>query len=173
MRIIHCSDLHLDADLRTKYDAASAAERRAELLDSFRRLCRYAREEDVSAVLICGDLFDTAAPSPSAVRTVEDLILGNSDILFFYLRGNHDERPVLLNLQDLIAAASGDVQPEALAQSVADKEVVTCCEVGNGIVPLDPGERAWREQVGRTLNILSERADRVVRMVCGIPVTLK
>lgn len=84
-----------------------------------------------------------------------------------------DERPVLLNLQDLIAAASGDVQPEALAQSVADKEVVTCCEVGNGIVPLDPGERAWREQVGRTLNILSERADRVVRMVCGIPVTLK
>ena len=84
-----------------------------------------------------------------------------------------DERPVLLNLQDLIAAASGDVQPEALAQSVADKEVVTCCEVGNGIVPLDPGERAWREQVGRTLNILSERADRVVRMVCGIPVALK
>ena len=84
-----------------------------------------------------------------------------------------DERPVLLNLQDLIAAASGDVQPEALAQSVADKEVVTCCEVGNGIVPLNPGERAWREQVGRTLNILSERADSVVRMVCGIPVTLK
>ena len=84
-----------------------------------------------------------------------------------------DERPVLLNLQDLIAAASGDVQPEALAQSVAVKEVVTCCEVGNGIVPLNPGERAWREQVGRTLNILSERADRVVRMVCGIPVTLK
>jgi DNA repair exonuclease SbcCD nuclease subunit len=95
MRIIHCSDLHLDADLRTKYDAASAAERRAELLDSFRRLCRYAREEDVSAVLICGDLFDTTAPSPSAVRTVEDLILGNSGILFFYLRGNHDEKPVL------------------------------------------------------------------------------
>ena len=84
-----------------------------------------------------------------------------------------DERQVLLNLQDLIAAASGDVQPEALAQSVADKEVVTCCEVGNGIVPLDPDERAWREQVGRTLNILSERADSVVRMVCGIPVTLK
>ena len=95
MRIIHCSDLDLDADLRTKYDAAPAAERRAELLDTFRRLCRYAGEEAVSAVLICGDLFDTASPSPLAVRTVEDLILGNSDILFFYLRGNHDERPVL------------------------------------------------------------------------------
>lgn len=95
MKIIHCSDLHLDADLRTKYDAASAAERRAELLDTFRRLCRYAREEAVSAVLICGDLFDTASPSSSVVRTVEDLIIGNSDLLFFYLRGNHDERPAL------------------------------------------------------------------------------
>ena len=95
MKIIHCSDLHLDADLRTKYDAASAAERRAELLDTFRRLCRYAREEAVSAVLICGDLFDTGSPSPSAVRTVEDLILGNSDLLFFYLRGNHDGRSAL------------------------------------------------------------------------------
>ena len=95
MKIIHCSDLHLDADLRTKYDAASAAERRAELLDTFRRLCRYAREEAVSAVLICGDLFDTASPSSSAVRTVEDLIIANSDLLFFYLRGNHDERPAL------------------------------------------------------------------------------
>ena len=68
MKIIHCSDLHLDADLRTKYDAASAAERRAELLDTFRRLCRYAREEAVSAVLICGDLFDTASPSSSVTR---------------------------------------------------------------------------------------------------------
>ena len=95
MKIIHCSDLHLDADLRTKYDAASAAERRAELLDTFRRLCRYAREEAVSAVLICGDLFDTASPSSSAVRTVEDLIIANNDLLFFYLRGNHDERPAL------------------------------------------------------------------------------
>ena len=42
MKIIHCSDLHLDADLRTRFDAASAAERRAELLDTFRRLCFYA-----------------------------------------------------------------------------------------------------------------------------------
>ena len=64
-------------------------------------------------------------------------------------------------------------KPAALLDELSAKAVVTCAEVGNGIVPLDPGERAWREQVGRTLNILSERADSVVRMVCGIPVTLK
>ena len=95
MRIIHCSDLHLDADLRTKYDAASAAERRTELLGTFRRLCLYAKEQGVSAVLICGDLFDTESPSPSAVRAVEDMILINRDVLFFYLRGNHDSRSAL------------------------------------------------------------------------------
>ena len=95
MRIIHCSDLHLDADLRTRFDAASAAERRAELLGTFRRLCFYAKEKAVNAIMICGDLFDTGSPSPAAVRTVEDLILGCGDILFFYLRGNHDAGPAL------------------------------------------------------------------------------
>ena len=95
MKIIHCSDLHLDADLRTRFDAASAAERRAELLDTFRRLCFYARELGAAAVMICGDLFDAESPSPSAVRAVEDLILSCPDILFFYLRGNHDSRSAL------------------------------------------------------------------------------
>ncbi len=100
MKIIHCGDLHLDADLRTRFDAARAAERRAELLDTFRRLCRYAKKEGVSAVLICGDLFDTGAPSPSAVRTVEDLILDCEGILFFYLRGNHDSLSVLFKTRE-------------------------------------------------------------------------
>ena len=95
MKIIHCSDLHLDADLKTNFDAASAAGRRAELLDTFRRLCRTARDEKVTAILICGDLFDTGSPSPSAVRFVEDLILTYGEICFFYLRGNHDARSAL------------------------------------------------------------------------------
>ena len=92
VKIIHCSDLHLDADLGSKYDSPAASERRAELLNGFRRLCRWAQVHDVDAVLICGDLFDTDAPSPSAVRAVEDLILANEEILFFYIRGNHDSR---------------------------------------------------------------------------------
>ena len=100
MKIIHCSDLHLDADLRTRLDAGEAMQRRAELLDTFRRLCLYAREEGVSAILICGDLFDTDTPSSLAVRTVEDLILGNTRILFFYLRGNHDGGQVLFRTRE-------------------------------------------------------------------------
>ena len=90
MKIIHCSDLHLDADLTGRFDGVFAAQRRAELIHTLIRLCRRAQEMKACAVLICGDLFDTQSPSSSSVRAVEDLICSCSDVLFFYLRGNHD-----------------------------------------------------------------------------------
>ena len=62
--------------------------------------------------------------------------------------------------------------PELL-ERLAAKEIVTCSEVGAGIVPLDAQERAWREAVGRMSCELASQADVVVRMVCGIPVVLK
>lgn len=78
--------------------------------------------------------------------------------------------PVLLRLEEALI----DTEPDerALAQ-LAAKEVIVCREVGLGVVPLDPDERAWRERVGRTCTWLAARAERVVRMVCGIPVELK
>lgn len=82
-----------------------------------------------------------------------------------------DALPAVVNVQDAIARDSRT--PEQIADALASKEAVSCCEVGSGIVPLDPAERAWREKVGRTCTILAERADSVVRMVCGIPVVLK
>lgn len=62
--------------------------------------------------------------------------------------------------------------PELL-ERLAAKAIVTCSEVGAGIVPLDARERAWREAVGRLSCKLASQADTVVRMVCGIPVVLK
>ena len=62
--------------------------------------------------------------------------------------------------------------PELL-ERLAAKEIVTCSEVGAGIVPLDAQERAWREAVGRMSCELANQAEVVVRMVCGIPVVLK
>lgn len=62
--------------------------------------------------------------------------------------------------------------PELIERLVA-KAIVTCSEVGAGIVPLDARERAWREAVGRMSCELASQADAVVRMVCGIPVVLK
>ena len=42
-----------------------------------------------------------------------------------------------------------------------------------GVVPMDPEERAWREETGRFYSRLSRKADTVTRLFCGIPQKLK
>lgn len=78
--------------------------------------------------------------------------------------------PVLLDLEELLRYGPLDPAERLL---LARKQVICCCEVGQGVVPVDAGERAWRELVGRTLAELAAEADQVVRMVCGIPLTLR
>ena len=46
-------------------------------------------------------------------------------------------------------------------------------EVGGGVVPVDPAERAARENAGRLACMLAARAACVVQMFCGIPTVLK
>lgn len=41
------------------------------------------------------------------------------------------------------------------------------------MVPADPGERAAREAAGRLACLLARRAERVVRVFCGLPQVLK
>lgn len=78
--------------------------------------------------------------------------------------------PVLLWPEDRVRGhAPSDSE---LAQMLA-KEVVVTCEVGAGVVPMDAGERVWRERAGRLQARLAEQADTVVRLVCGIPQVLK
>ncbi|MDO4796748.1 MAG: bifunctional adenosylcobinamide kinase/adenosylcobinamide-phosphate guanylyltransferase [Coriobacteriales bacterium] len=78
--------------------------------------------------------------------------------------------PVLLALEESLRP--GELDEQTLAQVLA-KEVVVCAEVGMGVVPIDAEQRAWRERVGRTCALLAAQATRVVRLVCGIPVTIK
>ena len=82
-----------------------------------------------------------------------------------------DARPVLDNLQDLTMP-----DPEgagALFERLLDKEVVICDEVGSGVIPIDKGQRLGREATGRLCCRLAARAERVVRLVCGIPTVIK
>lgn len=99
MRLLHCADLHLDSKLNANLDKDKAKERKRELLKTFTRMVDYAKTHDVDAILICGDLFDTKNISALARNTFKDMVLGNPEILFFYIRGNHDES-VLVNTFD-------------------------------------------------------------------------
>ena len=63
--------------------------------------------------------------------------------------------------------------PDTPLADLLRKDVVICQEVGAGLVPVDAGERARREAVGRLCIALAREADRVVRVVCGVGMVIK
>ena len=75
-------------------------------------------------------------------------------------------RRAVWDVQDL-AAKSGDLP--ALAEELAKYDVVIATEVGGGVVPVSPDERAAREAAGRLNCLLAQRAETVARVFCGIP----
>lgn len=83
--------------------------------------------------------------------------------------------------EELSARAVWDVQNlaagcddlDALAEELARHEVVVATEVGGGVVPVDRAQRAAREAAGRLSVLLAQRAQRVVRVFCGLPMELK
>ena len=51
--------------------------------------------------------------------------------------------------------------------------VIISDELGAGIVPMEPIDRAWREAHGRAMCLLTRQAEALTRVVCGIGVRLK
>lgn len=51
--------------------------------------------------------------------------------------------------------------------------VMICDEIGSGIVPVDPLQRRWREEVGTVCMALANHADSVERVICGLGEKLK
>ena len=76
----------------------------------------------------------------------------------------------IFDVQNL-ADAAPDL--EKLTGELAAYDVVIATEVGGGVVPIDPAERAAREAAGRLACMLAARADCVVELFCGLPTVLK
>lgn len=51
--------------------------------------------------------------------------------------------------------------------------IIISDEIGSGIVPIDGAEREYRERTGRILVKLADRAEEVVRVICGIGQKIK
>lgn len=90
IRFIHCADLHLDSRMESHLSFIQAQTRRKELFHTFFRLADYAAANEVRAILISGDLFDTNRISPSTISSLRDCMQGHPQIDFLYLPGNHD-----------------------------------------------------------------------------------
>lgn len=52
-------------------------------------------------------------------------------------------------------------------------KIILCDDISCGVVPMGAEERRWREAVGRCMGMLSEKAERVIRVFCGIGMRLK
>ena len=91
MKIIHTGDIHLGSPFKN-LPADKAKIRKQELLDSFYKLCTYAKETGVRAVILAGDLFDENAVAGSLKDATFSAIERAKPVCFFYVSGNHDER---------------------------------------------------------------------------------
>ncbi len=101
-------------------------------------------------------------PLWSGKRTVAKALLGCDDAEF--------ARRAAWDVQELV---HDEVDLEELANRLSAHDVVIATEIGGGIVPIDAAERAMRERAGRLNCLLAARADKVVRVFCGIGQVIK
>ena len=84
MRFLHTGDWHVGKTLRGR---SRADEHRAALAE----IADIADDRQVDAVLVAGDLFDTAAPGPESEEIVYDSLLRLArDRTVVTIAGNHD-----------------------------------------------------------------------------------
>ena len=62
---------------------------------------------------------------------------------------------------------------EELALRLRSHDIVIATEIGGGLIPMDPVQRAKREAAGRLACALAAEAETVIRVCCGLPQLLK
>lgn len=99
MRLLHTSDWHLG---RTFHGQSLLADQEAVL----GAMADLAVERDVDVVLISGDLYDRAVPSPEAVQCATRILgrIRAAGISIVAISGNHDSAPRLGAFADFLAA---------------------------------------------------------------------
>lgn len=113
MKFLHTSDWHVGKQIRGN---SRIGEHRSVLAE----IAQIAESEAVDAVLVAGDLFDTAAPAPDAEQVVFDALLrfASTGAQVAVISGNHDNARRLTALQPLLAGCgihvvSEPVRPDA------------------------------------------------------------
>src|SRR3712207_1825700 len=101
MRLLHTADWHVGKTLK----GVSRLDEQEQVL---RQVVRVAREQEVDAVLVAGDLYDSAAPSAPAQRLVVRTLtaLAGTGAAVIVIAGNHDH-PGTLDAYRPFAGAAG------------------------------------------------------------------
>lgn len=120
MRFLHTGDWHVGKSIAGR---SRAEEHEAVLAE----LTNVARGAKVDAVLVAGDLFDSAAPSPEAERIVYSALLDLADVApVIAIPGNHDNERRLAAIAPLFEHVNVTIHPyvsrECLDFTVASGE---------------------------------------------------
>jgi exonuclease SbcD len=165
MRLLHTSDWHVGKAIRGR---SRAAEHRAVLAE----IAAVAERASVDLVVVAGDLFDTATPTPEAERIVYrallDLAAGGRPVVV--VAGNHDSAQRLAAVAPL-SQASG-IHVASAIRPPGDGGVLEV-EVGGEVAQVAllpfPSQRyvvtADLLLSGDAADAHAEYADRVVRLV--------
>lgn len=123
MRVLHTADFHAGRNLR-------GFDRTPEIHDALREIAALARTERADAVLVSGDLFDTANPSAEAEHAVFDFFLSLRDagIPGVVIAGNHDSAARLGSVTGLL----GWVGIQVVAQAGTPAQMVRHVETNAG-----------------------------------------
>ena len=107
MRVLHTGDWHVGRTIQRRQRLDEAAAVLAEIVD-------IAMGDNVDLALVCGDIFETFAPSAEAERIVYEafLALRNAGIPVVVAAGNHDYARRLLAVESLLAAVDVHVVAE-------------------------------------------------------------
>ncbi len=90
MKIIHTGDIHIGAAMKSLPPDKTDLRKR-EIMDGFKNLAAFARDNGVQAVLIAGDLFDENKVPRQVRNEAFAIISAARPVWFFYVSGNHDD----------------------------------------------------------------------------------
>ena len=89
IKILHCSDIHLDAPF-VGLTGENADERRRELRNTFSRMMEFIRERKIDYVLIAGDLFETKYATNMTAEILIREFRNSMDTKFIIAPGKND-----------------------------------------------------------------------------------
>lgn len=118
--------------------------------------------------------------NPSA-RQVDIAKLIKDCDAFGKIKGFDDDDVMIITgindyIRDKIYSGISESQIRALIFNVIDNytnSVIITDECGNGIVPMEKRDRDYRDALGHIQIELASKAERVERIVCGIPMIIK
>ncbi len=146
LRFLHSSDLHIGRKFANIPQPADG-NIRGRLMEArhgaIPRLAQVAKEKGAAHILLAGDTFDTATPSPAVVRQALAAMGEAEGITWWLLPGNHDNMRDAEPLWETIReTAPGNVRPltEAAPVPIGDQATLLPCPIAYRAMGGDPTE---------------------------------